>query len=126
MDRSRMIPVLFLFAGCAPLSEWKDWDPSLEKQIEKHREGYQTERKQEDIRWLLSNAVEQGMTLDQVNHILGEDGAHEHNDRRFRGNNENFRIDDEFFRFGPDAQGRNYYLAFREKRLVNFNPREFE
>ncbi|MEX1232710.1 MAG: hypothetical protein WEB58_20860 [Planctomycetaceae bacterium] len=93
---------------------------------EKHRQTYQSERTPESICWLLANQIHSGMSLEEVNDVLGENGIREINSRWITSNGGNYRTDDVAYRWGPDSEGGTVILVFRENRLVNFNPSEFE
>jgi hypothetical protein len=66
------------------------------------------------------------MSYDDVRHVLGEDGTHEERDRWLKTKGINIRIDDDVYSFGPDSDNRTLYLFFREDRLINFDPTDFE
>lgn len=95
-------------------------------QAEKHRQRYQSEREPESICWLLANEIHSGMLLEEVNRVLGENGVREQNSRWITSNGGNYRADDVAYRWGPDAKGGTVYLLFREGKLVNFDPKQFE
>jgi hypothetical protein len=78
------------------------------------------------MRWLLAHRVKGGMSYAAVCHVLGEDGERETKDRWLKTGGVNIRIDDEVYAFGPDSEGRNLYLFFRDDRLINFDPDEFK
>jgi hypothetical protein len=119
-------------AGChSPEAEkiLNDGKPVLSESAsqaqEKHRKDYQTNRKPGAIRWLLGNAIENGMSLKQVNHLLGEEGVREQNSQWIKKGHPEYRVTDVIYHYGPDSQGTAYYLAFREGKLVFFDPSEF-
>jgi len=94
---------------------------------EDHRREYVKTHSRKSMRWLLSHSVKQGMTYEQVCHVLGEDGERESKDRWLKtGGAANVRVDDEVYSFGPDSDGRMLYLFFRDDRLINFDSTEFE
>jgi hypothetical protein len=93
---------------------------------EDHRREYVKSHSRNSMRWLLSHCVNQGMSYDQVRHILGEEGERETNDRWLKTGATNVRVDDEVYSFGPDSEGHMLYLYFREDRLINFDPSEFK
>jgi hypothetical protein len=120
-------------AGC----ESPSWTHSLNESFgakeksgagteEQHRQEYADTHSRESLNWLLSHCVKPGHSYKQVCDILGEEGTHEPNDRLRKAHGETYRIDDEVYAFGPDSNGRTLYLAFREDRLVNFDPEEFK
>jgi hypothetical protein len=124
---------LLTFAGC----ESPEWTRSLNdsfsaaektgpKTEEEHRREYVATHSHESMRWLLSHRVQTGMSYNQVRHVLGEDGTLETGDRKLMTGGGNYRVGDEMYAFGPDSKGKTVYLAFRENRLVNFEPSEFK
>jgi hypothetical protein len=92
----------------------------------KYREQYLTERDPEALQWLLANRVRQGMTVDEVSEVLGQDGRREFDDGKLKKGNPAFRADDKTYRWGPDSSGRAIFFIFRDGTLVDFDPREFE
>ena len=92
----------------------------------KYRERFRTDRDPEAMRWLLANRVRSGMTAADINGLLGDTGEREFNDRWLKTNGGLYRSGDVVYRWGPDNEGHSVYLVFREDRLVNFDPKEFE
>jgi len=93
---------------------------------EQERQRYRTEHDPQAIRWLLANRVRQGMTLEQVNRILGEDGQRLYNDAHLKNRTTGTRLTDVTYQWGPDSDGQVYVLFFRNDRLLNFNPGDYE
>ncbi|MGH7202765.1 MAG: hypothetical protein ACREJB_19320 [Planctomycetaceae bacterium] len=90
-----------------------------------HRREYQESRSREAIRWLLANRVDNGLSIRDVNRMLGEQGRREKGDLWLKRNGGQYRATDEAWQWGPDADGRTYYLIFRDGQLVNFDPRQY-
>lgn len=118
----------FAVPGCESFSEsqlitTERFSRSAErrKEAEKYRTRYQTERDPDAMRWLLRHEVAAGMTLEEVNEAIGEEGAREYNDRHIKTSAGRFRQTDEVYRWGPDANGRSIYLVFRDDQLVWFD-----
>jgi hypothetical protein len=101
-------------------------DSSGPRTEEDHRREYVKTHSRKAMRWLLYRCVKQGMSYEQVCHILGEDGERETNDRWLKTGGANIRVDDLVYSFGPDSEGHMLYLYFREDRLINFDPSEFK
>jgi hypothetical protein len=122
-----------LLASCETLKapgSTADWfarnsGKSQEREVQSYRTQWQTRRDRAAIRWLLATQIHNGLTPDEVGLRLGEVGTREHNTREFKREGDGFRIDDEFYRFGPDRDGEVYYLSFREGHLINFDARLF-
>jgi hypothetical protein len=123
---------LALLAGC----ESPEWTRSLNdsfahqdkpsaKTEEQHRQEFQETKSHESMRWLLAHCIHTGMSYNEVCRIMGEDGNLETQDRQLKSGGGNYRIDDEMYGFGPDSKGKTVYLAFRENRLINFDPEQF-
>lgn len=93
---------------------------------EQYRRKYLANRDPQALNWLLAHRIQSGMSVDDVQQVLGEEAERETNDKWIKPKQGMYRIDDEVYRFGPDHDGRSVYLAFREGRLVNFEPEEFK
>ncbi len=121
-----------LLASCETLrapGSTADWfarnNKSHEREVQSYRTQWQTRRDKAAIRWLLANQIHNGLTPDEVSMRLGEVGVKEQNASEFKKEGDGFRIDDEFYKFGPDREGESYYLAFRGGRLVQFDAQRF-
>jgi|GEM_PF-1373954 len=99
---------------------------SVTRSQQKHRKDYQTSRDPGAIRWLLGNTIKNGMSVKQVNHLLGEEGVREANSQWIKKGQSEYRVDDVIYHYGPDSKGTAYYLAFREGKLIYFDPAEFQ
>lgn len=123
---------LFALAGCESPNGLKGlesanpfWSkPNLHGQEEKYRKEYQTNRNRKAMRWLLANRIESGMSLGDVNAVLGEQGIYDETAGFLKRGNA-YRVDDKVFHFGPDDHGQAVYLIFRENKLVNFEPERY-
>jgi hypothetical protein len=93
---------------------------------EEHRTDYVKTHSSKSMRWLLYHCVRQGMSYKDVSHNLAEEGERVSNDPTLKTGGANIRIDDEVYKFGPDDQGHELYLFFRDDRLINFDPSEFK
>ncbi len=131
----------FVCAGLAALAlmgcESPSWTHTLNESFaaaktngprteEEYRRDYTENHSRKSLRWLLAHRVKPGMSYDDVRRVLGEDGTHEERDRWLKTKGINVRIDDDVYSFGPDNEGRSLYLFFREDRLINFDPADFE
>src|SRR5262245_52836860 len=94
------------------------------KTEDEHRREYIANHSRKSMRWLLRHCVKAGMSYEQVCHALGTEGERDH-DPALKTGNLNVRIDDEVYSFG-DSEGRTLKLFFREDRLINFDPADFE
>ena len=131
----RLVLVLscLLLASCETLKapgSTADWfarnsNKGHEREVQSYRTQWQTRRDRAAIRWLLATQIHNGLTPDDVSLRLGEVGTREQNTREFKREGDGFRVDDEFYRYGPDRQGEVYYLGFREGRLINFDAQVF-
>ncbi len=97
-----------------------------ERAAEEHRKAYQETRASADIQWLLANRVDAGMDLADVNRIIGNAGERVYDDRQFVTSSVGYRSGDTFYKWGPDNSGKSYFLGFRDRKLVNFDPRSIE
>jgi len=98
---------------------------SAKRTLESERTRYQTDRESSAARWLLAHCVKPHMTVKEINDILGEDGKRVRDDTWLKRGN-GYRQDDIVYSWGPDNHGHDIYLVFRDKRLINFDPKEFE
>lgn len=92
---------------------------------ERYRRKYVGNHDRKALYWLLRHRVESGMAYGEVCRILGEDGVHETRDNWIKTNGGNYQIGDDCYAFGPDSDGQTLYLVFRDDKLVNFDPTEF-
>lgn len=100
-------------------------EDSSKRTVDSERRRYQTDRDPSAARWLLAHSVRPHMTVKEINDVFGEDGTRVHDDTWLKRGN-GYREDDTVYRWGPDKTGRDIYLVFRDKRLINFDPKEFE
>jgi hypothetical protein len=100
-------------------------DDPPKKTPDSERRRYQVDRDPAAMRWLLAHCVHRAMTVKEINDALGEDSVRVHDDTWVKRGN-GYREDDTVYRWGPDKNGRNVYLVFREGKLINFDPKEFE
>ena len=121
-----------LLASCETLKapgSTADWfarnNKGHEREVQAYRTQWQTRRDGDAVRWLLSTQIHNGLTPEEVNERLGDIGELEVNSQVFKQQGEGFRVDDEFYRYGPDREGRTHYLGFREGKLVNFDAERY-
>jgi hypothetical protein len=100
-------------------------DDGAKRTVESERRRYQADRDPASLRWLLAHCVHRQMSVKDISNVLGEDGVRVHDDTWLKRGTA-YREDDTVFRWGPDKNGRDIYLVFREGRLINFDPKEFE
>ena len=125
--------VLLTFTGCESLDEAGIPTPGASARAQKkvleeesYRERYQTSRDYRSLKWLLANRVKSGMTLAEINAILGESGERIYDDLPFKTKGGNYRSSDVAYKWGPTSSGNAVVLMFRDRKLVNFDPYEFE
>jgi hypothetical protein len=90
-----------------------------------YRQRYLTNRDPEALRWLMGNAIQQGMTVGDVSEALGQEGEREFDDHRLKTGGHHYRATDVAYRWGPDSNGHAVYLFFRDDKLLNFDPEQF-
>jgi len=93
---------------------------------DKQRERYRRTQDAAAFRWLLAKRIRTGMTLAEVNRELGQDGNRRYGDARFKARNVGVQATDETWEWGPDKDGTTYMLFFRNDRLVNFEPSQYD
>lgn len=97
-----------------------------ESDAELHRSRFLETRQSEDLQWLLKNSIRAGMSRGEVATVLGERGERVRRDSRYTRNGGHYRENDVLYKWGPDNEGRSILLAFREGKLVNFDPDFFK
>jgi hypothetical protein len=100
-------------------------DDSAKKTADSERRRYQEDRDPKALKWLLVHCVHRQMAVKDINGVLGEDATRVHDDTWVKKGN-GFREDDTVYRWGPDKNGREIYLVFREGKLINFDPKDYE
>jgi hypothetical protein len=100
-------------------------DDGAKRTVESERRRYQADRDPAALRWLLAHGVHRQMTVKEISAVLGEDAVRVHDDTWLKRGSA-YREDDTVYRWGPDRNGRDIYLVFRDGRLINFDPKEFE
>jgi len=99
---------------------------STSEREEEHRRKFQETRDPDELKWLLRHAIESGMTVTEVARVLGEDGRQVYEDGWIKQGEGHYQSGDETWKWGPDREGNSVFLVFRDGKLVNFDPREFE
>ena len=91
-----------------------------------HREEWQSRRSGAAFRWLAAHELRNGLTIEEVNLAVGDTGIREENSAALKNAVPGYRVEDDFYRYGPDRDGRVYYLSFREGHLTRFHPEDFQ
>lgn len=120
-------------AGCESMADWEQAGThaaagriEAAKEAESYRKRYQSNHDGESLRWLLAQELRNGLTLDEVNQAIGEVGEREPNSQQFKVKGARLRIDDELYKYGPDNNGKTYYLAFRDGALIQYDRRQYD
>ena len=101
-------------------------DTARREEEERHREKFLDQKDPQALKWLLENRIHSGMTVEDVNRIIGEPGEREFSDRWIKNDGDGrYRASDKVYRWGPDNEGRSIYLVFRENLLVNFDSQDY-
>ncbi len=111
-------------AGVTGMAPFVDFEPRIREE-EKHRKEYQEHGSPAALRWLLANRIQAGMSVAEVEKVLGQTATREFNDTWLKTKGGHYRSGDSTYKWGPDSEGRTLYLVFREGKLVNFNPRDY-
>jgi len=132
---SLSIPFALTSVGCSnPLTKLmfvnhKNRNPAMssQKQYDRseeitHRSRYQATRSSADLEWLMKNRIENGLTVDSVNNILGQKGKALDAENQVSQASASSGSKDGTYEYGPDDQGRTYHLTFRNSRLVEYTP----
>lgn len=110
-------PPVFNFGG-------KDAE-AVAAQVDEHRTRFLSDGDPASLRWLFANQLSTGMTLDQVNEILGKPGERVHGDTYIKAKVSGVLRTDETYRWGPDNEAQVYYLFFRNEKLTAFDPDDY-
>jgi hypothetical protein len=127
--------VLIVFTGTGCETLHKAGVPGLESllkpdaeralAIQRNREDFQLNRDHKALYWLLANEITNGMSLGEVEQVLGEPGELETNSGHLRSNGP-YQSGDLCYRWGPDRSGHSAALFFRDSHLYNFNPGDYQ
>ncbi len=88
---------------------------------ERYRQNYQVDKSPAALQWLLANRVDAGMTVPEVNRILGEEGVREFSDSWIKTKGGHYHSGDTVYKWSSDSEGKTLYLVFRGGHLVNFD-----
>lgn len=115
--------------GCesfrAPLARMMNGPGATIAEAEERRDAFRSDGDPDAIRWLLANEVSNGMPLTDVETTLGLAGEPVHDASWKSSGGTRFQVTDTVYKWGPDAEGRAYYLVFRDDLLVNYDRREY-
>lgn len=93
---------------------------------ETHRREFQKSRSPKEMNWLLRNSINAGMAVSEVSKVLGEEGRRVYDDGWIKRGGGHYQSGDKAWKWGPDREGRSVFLVFRDGKLVNYDPNEFE
>lgn len=99
---------------------------STSAEEEHYRNKYVGNHDRQALYWLLRHRIDAGMPYGDVCRVLGEEGVRETRDNWIKTNGGNYQLGDDAYAFGPDSDGQTLYLVFRDDKLVNFDPTEFD
>lgn len=91
----------------------------------RHRERFAEHGDPDALAWLLTHRIATGMTVSEVGHVLGQEGERLYDSGRFKRSDSRYHESDDFYKWGPASDGRSVYLAFRDDRLLHYDPAEF-
>ncbi len=94
-------------------------------ELQSRRAKFSQERDPAAFRWLLTHTLENGMSVQEVDHALGDSGERIYDDLKLKTQNEGFHQTDVAYKWGPDSEGRSVVLFFREGRLIQYSPEKF-
>ena len=124
---------LFAGAGCETLHEagvpglagFLNTEAAVQEE-ERHRTEYQESRDPAELRWLMRNRIQSGMSPSEVSKVIGDEGERVYDDGWVKNEGGYYQANDEAWKWGPDREGKSVILVFRDRQLVNFDPREFD
>lgn len=94
-------------------------------EFEEHRKQFSQEKDPQALSWLMAHALNNGMTVQEVEHALGDAGERIYDDVELKSHYEEFLHTDVAYKWGPDTDGNSVVLFFREGRLVQYSPEKF-
>jgi len=118
-----ILALMIQLTGCSvmdSLINLTQQEETLFAESEKRREEFLIERTEESIKWLLSNLAKNGMSKEDIDRIIGEQGERVFDDTNVLSGDGLYRSDDLVYSWGPDKQGHSYMLVFRDDKLINF------
>lgn len=118
-----LVGILLTVSGCEQVLHsnglWSD-DSSHNESANEMRDRVQRDRDPEAVKWLLRNRVKPGMSLGDVEQVLGEDGERIYDDARYK-NRGSFRQTDRTYKWGTFSDASTIILIFRDGKLFNFD-----
>jgi len=127
-----LFPTLLWASGCGSFGRELNWSadsPVREDRpltADEHRTRFLENGDPKSFRWLLGHRVSQGMKVSEVNYILGVDGTREPLAARYKRDGGPYQESDVGYRWGPDREGHSVCLFFREGKLYNYDPEQFQ
>ncbi len=112
-------------AGVPGLEQYAKPDPAVLEKEKSQREKFAINRDHMALYWLLANRISTGMDKHEVEDVLGEPGeiANEFSGVKSEGI---YQSTDNAYRWGPDNKGHSVVLFFRDGRVTNFNPKDYQ
>lgn len=104
---------------------WSTHRIEEEESLGEHRSRFQQQGDPQSFRWLLANHLASGMSLYEVEEVLGSEGERVWNDSQFKKGEGRYQESDETYKWGPDRNGTSAYLIFRDGKLVNYDPSQY-
>ena len=111
-------------AGVPGLESYLKPDPEFALDTQEHRDEFALNRDHKALYWLMANRISNGMTLNEVEAILGEPGERETDTARLKSNGP-YQTADLCYKWGPDCAGYSAVLFFRDGHLCNFNAKDY-
>ena len=113
--------------GIDPLDEWMAGGRLEDERVAAdHRQRFQDDGDPESLRWLLKHRLTTGMSLAEVSQELGQQGERLHESGHLKRGDGRYLESDVFYKWGPASDGQSVYLAFRDERLLHFDPAALE
>ena len=112
-------------AGVPGLEHYVKPDPVNAEKSQSARDKYMVHRDHKSLYWLMANRISNGMELHEVNEVLGEEGEQTNEFSTLKSDGL-YQATDTVYKWGPDDQGYTAVLFFRDRRVVNFNPKNYQ
>ena len=111
-------------AGVPGLDIYVREDPKAIAFEKEQREKFMVDRDHKAFYWLLSHQIANGMTLHEVEEILG--GAGEYiSDIDYSKTTGSHQLTDVAYKWGPDNKGRSVIIFFRENHVSNYEQKDY-
>jgi len=112
-------------AGVPGLEQYAKVDHEAIEKGRSCREKFAVHRDHDSLYWLLAHRIKNGMTLEEVEDVIGESGEYT-TDFKIKDTDGTHQTTDSAYKWGPDSTGKSVVIWFRERRVCNFNSKYYQ